>query len=47
MPKAKAPAAAEKVPDVCILKMGRQFNVIQWRDEMYGLLTAKYGSTGS
>ena len=47
MPKAKAPAAAEKVPDVCILKMGRQNNVIQWRDEMYGLLTAKYGSTGS
>ena len=47
MPKAKTSAAAEKTPDVCILKMGRQNNIIQWRDEMYGILTTKYGATGS
>lgn len=47
MPKAKTPAAAEKVQDGCILRMGRQNNIIQWRDEMYTLLTTKYGSTGS
>jgi hypothetical protein len=47
MPKNKIPAAAEKTSDVCILRMGRQNNIIQWRDEMYTLLTTKYGSTGS
>jgi hypothetical protein len=47
MPKNKIPAAAEKTQDVRILRMGRQNNIIQWRDEMYTLLTTKYGATGS
>lgn len=43
MPRLRIPGVAEKVPVVCILKMGRH-NIIQWRDEIYSQLTAEYNS---
>ena len=36
----------DKSPEVCMLRMGKGNNVIQWREEMYNLTTGLYGSTG-
>ena len=43
MPKTKSAEAGTKAPEECILKMGKNNNVIQWREEMYNLATAEFG----
>jgi hypothetical protein len=47
MPKTKSVETGGKVPDTCILKMGRNNNVIQWREEMYNLATEEFGEVGT
>ena len=42
MPKTKSVEAARKTPEECILKMGKNSNVIQWREEMYNLATEEF-----
>ena len=44
MPPKKS-VESDKSPDVCILRMGKANNVIQWREEMYNVTTGLYGST--
>lgn len=43
----KKSAVAEKGPEVCILRMGKANNIIQWKDQMYILATGLYGTTGT
>lgn len=47
MPKTKSVETGGKVPDTCILKMGKNNNVIQWREEMYSLATEEFGEVGT
>lgn len=46
MPKVKAVETGTKT-DVCMLKMGKGNNIIQWRDEMYNLATEEFGEVGT
>jgi hypothetical protein len=46
MPKMKAVETGTKT-DVCMLKMGKGNNIIQWRDEMYNLATEEFGEVGT
>jgi hypothetical protein len=46
MPKPKSVETGTKVPDTCILKMGKGNKVIQWREEMYNIATEE-GMSGT
>ena len=47
MPKTKPAEAGKKSPEECLLKMGKNNNVIQWREEMYNLATEEFGEVGT
>jgi hypothetical protein len=47
MPKSKSVETGTKVPDTCILKMGKGNNVIQWREEMNNIATEEFGEVGT
>ena len=47
MPKTKPVEAGAKTPEECILKMGKNNNVIQWREAMYNLATEEFGEVGT
>lgn len=47
MPKSKPVEPARKEPEVCILKMGKHNNVIEWREKMYTLATSEFGEVGT
>jgi hypothetical protein len=46
MPKTKS-VETVKIPEICILRMGKHNNVIQWREAMYNEATELYGEVGS
>jgi hypothetical protein len=47
MLKPKSVETGTKVPDTCILKMGKGNNGIQWREEMYNIATEEFGEVGT
>ena len=47
MPKTKPAEIGAKTPEQCILKMGKNNNVIQWREAMYNLATEEFGEVGT
>ena len=46
MPKTKTVEAA-KEPEICILKMGKNNNVILWKESMYNMATELFGEVGT
>jgi uncharacterized protein YlzI (FlbEa/FlbD family) len=46
MPNTKTVETVGKLPDTCILKMGKHNNVIQSREEIYNLATEEFGKVG-
>ena len=46
MPKTKTVEAA-KEPEICILKMGKNNNVILWKESMYNMATELFGEVGA
>ena len=46
MPKSK-PVETVKEPEICILRMGKHNNVVQWKESMYNLATELFGEVGT
>ena len=46
MPQTKTVEAA-KEPEICILKMGKNNNVILWKESMYNMATELFGEVGT
>jgi tRNA G37 N-methylase TrmD len=38
---------AVKAPEICILRMGKHNNVVQWRETMYNEATELFGEVGA
>jgi hypothetical protein len=46
MPKSK-PVETFKEPEICILRMGKHNNFVQWKESMYNLATELFGEVGT
>jgi hypothetical protein len=46
MPKSKS-VETVKEPEICILRMGKHNNVVQWKESMYNLATELFGEVGT